>query len=195
MTKVNHCWKTAAQESWQNHQQDLLAQGLMAFLQVTTQHISDQNILPPLHSTCLTYNELDGFCLIAHGYQSTSKACKQLFWWVQYKLSNATGYLSTLPWRNTSWCDGFGWDGLCFHHSGGLCFGFVLKTALIPQECFWYCTEVLTQCQDPLCLLCHPTSKWARGAQAFWRRHGWDSWPQLSKGIVHNLWHHVQYIE
>lgn len=34
--------------------------------------------------------------------------------------------------------------------SGGLRFGFVLKTALIPRECFWYCTEVLTQQQNPL---------------------------------------------
>lgn len=79
--------------------------------------------------------------------------------------------------------------------SRGLRFGFVLKTALISQGCFWHCTEVLTQHQDLPCLLPHPTSRWARDAQGVWRRHGWDSWPQVTKGIFHTLWHHVVYKE
>ena len=77
----------------------------------------------------------------------------------------------------------------------GLCFGFVLKTVLIIQECFSYCWAVLTQSQGLCCFSHHPTSEEAGGAQEAGRGHSWDSWPQLTKGIFHTIWHHAQHIK
>ena len=79
--------------------------------------------------------------------------------------------------------------------SMGLCFGFVLETVLIIQGCFHYCWAVLTQSQGLFCLSPHPTSEEAGGAQGVWSGHSWDSWPQLTKGISHTIWHHAQHIE
>ena len=41
----------------------------------------------------------------------------------------------------------------------------------------------------------HLTGKEAEGAQGFGRGHSWDSWPQLTKGISHTMWHHAQHIK
>ena len=42
----------------------------------------------------------------------------------------------------------------------GLCFGFVLETALIPEGWFRYCGAVLTQSQGLSCSSPHPTRSW-----------------------------------
>ena len=77
----------------------------------------------------------------------------------------------------------------------GLCFGFVLKTVLITQGCFRYCWAVLTQSQGLFCFSPHPTSEQAGGAQEAGRGHSRDSWPQLTKGIVHTIGCHAQLIK
>jgi len=63
--------------------------------------------------------------------------------------------------------------------STGLCFRFVLETALIIQGCFCYCWAELAQSQGPSCSSPHPTSEQAGSAQEAGRWHGGDSWPQL----------------
>ena len=77
----------------------------------------------------------------------------------------------------------------------GLCFGFVLKTALIIEGRFHYCWAVLTESQGLFCCSHHPTSKLARSAQEAGRGRSQDSWPELTKGIFHTLWCHVQRIK
>lgn len=41
----------------------------------------------------------------------------------------------------------------------------------------------------------HPAVKWLRGAQRAGRRQSQDSWPQVTPGIAHPIWHHAQYID
>lgn len=38
-----------------------------------------------------------------------------------------------------------------------------------------------------------PSSEEAEGAQGALRGHRWDSWPQLTRGISHTVWHHAQH--
>ena len=76
-----------------------------------------------------------------------------------------------------------------------LCFGFVLKTALITQGCFPYRWAVLTQSQGLFCCSSHPTSEWAGGAQEAGRGHSQDNWPKLTEGILYTIWCHVQHIK
>ena len=79
--------------------------------------------------------------------------------------------------------------------SMGMCFAFVLRTVLIAQGCFSYCWAVLTQSQGLCCSSPHPASEEAGGAQGVGRGHSRDSWPQLTKGIFHTIWHHAQHIK
>lgn len=77
----------------------------------------------------------------------------------------------------------------------GLCFGCALETALITQACFSCCWAVLTQCQGLSCCSPHSTSEEAGGTKIAWRGHNQDSCPQLTKGILHLIWHHAQHIK
>ena len=70
-----------------------------------------------------------------------------------------------------------------------------IMAVLITQGCFSYCWAVLTQSQGLFCSSHHPTSEEAGGAQEVWRGHSRDSWPQLTKGIFHTIWHHAQHIK
>jgi len=77
----------------------------------------------------------------------------------------------------------------------GLCFGFVLITAMIAQWCFYYCWAVLTQRQGLFCSSPHTTSEEAGGAQGVGRENSRDSWPQQTKGIFHAIRCHAQQCE
>jgi len=60
-----------------------------------------------------------------------------------------------------------------------LCFGFVMRTALMTQGCFSYCWTALAQHQGLSCFSACLASEQARDAQEAGRRHSRDSWPQL----------------
>jgi len=77
----------------------------------------------------------------------------------------------------------------------GLCFGFVTKTVLMTQGCFSCCWATLTQNRGLFCSSLCPVSEWAGGAQGVGRGHSRDSWPHLTKGIFHSMWHHAQHVK
>lgn len=61
-------------------------------------------------------------------------------------------------------------------------------------QCFSYCWSVLAQCQSPFFLpFCPPAQSQAGrlGMCKNVREHIAKSWPQLSRGIFHSIWHHA----
>ena len=89
-----------------------------------------------------------------------------------------------------------GMELICFLVAGiVLCFGFSMKRTLIMQGCFSYWWAVLTQSQGLFCFSLHATREEAGGAQEAWRGHSHDSWPRLTQGIFHAVWHHAQHIK
>lgn len=78
------------------------------------------------------------------------------------------------------------------HISGmELCFGFVLETELITWRCFSCCWAGLPQHPGLFCSSSHPASEWAGSTQWVGRGPSRDSWPQWTKGISQNMWHHA----
>ena len=77
-------------------------------------------------------------------------------------------------------CAGFDWSRVNFLHRSymGLCFGFVLETVLIIQECFSYCWAVLTQRQG---LFCSEHLRWLPAWKTVWLLRVWEFFPQVSQ--------------
>lgn len=75
----------------------------------------------------------------------------------------------------------------------GLRFGFVTKTVLIIQGWFCYWWAALTQTLELFCSSPHPPER-GLGVGVGWGVGRTDD-PQLTKGISHTIWCHVQHVE
>lgn len=65
----------------------------------------------------------------------------------------------------------------------GLCFGFALSTELVIQRLFCYCwVKAFSAFPTPM-------QAWEVG-----RRYSRESWPKVTKGIFHPMWHRAQHI-
>lgn len=62
-------------------------------------------------------------------------------------------------------------------------FELVMKAAL--RDMFWFSKAALLQPQGLFWFSHCPSSEEAAGAGEAERRHSWNSWPQLTKGILH----------
>lgn len=54
--------------------------------------------------------------------------------------------------------------------------------------------SALLSCTESFCSLYRLTSKEAGDAGQCGRGHSQDNWPQITRGIFHTIWHHVQHI-
>ena len=88
-------------------------------------------------------------------------------------------------------CTVFGWDRFHFLRSSsyGTVFWICDQTVLVTHWRCSCCWTDLAQHQGLFYFSCCPTSELAGGAQEVGRGCSRDSWPQLTKGIFHTMWH------
>lgn len=150
-------------------------------------------------TTCILENKVNA--LFYYLYKSISNLYKEVFKFINLYIFDTLWH--KMEWLVTNLIDIF---NLRFFYtelieliffrvaSRALCFGFVLKTALITQGCFSYFWSEYTQSQGIFCLSHHSASEEALDAQESGRGQSQDTWPQLTKGIFHNIWCHAQHI-
>lgn len=94
------------------------------------------------------------------------------------------------------YCARFGWgrDNFLPNADVMVWFGFMLETVLVTHRCFCYCLAGLTQRQG-LFFSSHTTSECAEGTQGVVGEHFWHSWPLLTIGISHTIWHYALQIK